>query len=157
MANKKKARTIVRDKWERKKYLQECESDRIMDVIKIRLHVWQVSCNYKRDKTDIKCPLCKKSEDTIEHVLKYEKAKQFTLSKEKSKVEWEEITEIYRKNKKKREVTVIKVHDQYKIIKDSGKKNKIRKTKEKEKSRKVSRKGRQKIERQKIQKRRTGG
>ena len=75
MANKKKARTIVRDKWERKKYLQECESDTIMDVIKIRLHVWQVSCNYKRDKTDIKCPLCKKSEDTIEHVLKYEKAK----------------------------------------------------------------------------------
>ena len=27
--NKTKARTIVEDKWERKKYLQECDSDTI--------------------------------------------------------------------------------------------------------------------------------
>ena len=32
---------------------------------------------------------------------KCEKAKMFTLSKENSKEEWEEITEIYRKNKKR--------------------------------------------------------
>ena len=42
MANKTKARTIVQDKWKRKKYLQECDSDTIKDVIKIRLHMWQV-------------------------------------------------------------------------------------------------------------------
>ena len=106
MANKTKARTIVEDKWERKKYLQECDSDTIKDVIKIRLHMWQVNCNYKRDNTDTKCPLCQKSEDTTEHVLECEKAKKFTLSKENSKEEWEEITEIYRKNKKKRELAV---------------------------------------------------
>ena len=111
MANKTKARTIVEDKWERKKYLQECDSDTIKDVIKIRLHMWQVNCNYKRDNTDTKCPLCQKSEDTTEHVLECEKAKKFTLSKENSKEEWEEITEIYRKNKKKRELAVIKVQD----------------------------------------------
>ena len=29
MANKTKARTIVEDKWERNKYLQECDSDAI--------------------------------------------------------------------------------------------------------------------------------
>ena len=29
MANKTKARTIVEDKWERKKYLQKCDSDTI--------------------------------------------------------------------------------------------------------------------------------
>ena len=39
MANKTKARTIVEDKWERKKYLKECDSDTIKDVIKIRLHM----------------------------------------------------------------------------------------------------------------------
>ena len=69
MANKTKARTIVEDKWERKKYLQECDSDTIKDVIKISLYMWQVNCNYKRDNTDTKCLLCQKSEDTAEHVL----------------------------------------------------------------------------------------
>ena len=39
MANKTKARTKPEDKWERKKYLQECDSDTIKEVIKIRLHV----------------------------------------------------------------------------------------------------------------------
>ena len=125
MANKTKARTIVEDKWERKKYLQECDSDTIKDVIKIRLHMWQVNCNYKRDNTDTKCPLCQKSEDTTEHVLECEKAKKFTLSKENSKEEWEEITEIYRKNKKKRELAVIKVQDSKirKKVENTEKKN----------------------------------
>ena len=40
MANKTKATTIVEDKQERKKYLQECDSDTIKDVIKTRLHMW---------------------------------------------------------------------------------------------------------------------
>ena len=34
MANKTKARAIVEDKCERKKYLQECDSDTIKGVIK---------------------------------------------------------------------------------------------------------------------------
>ena len=38
-------------------------------------------------------------------------------------------TEIYRKNNKKRELAIIKVHDQNKIIKKSGKKIKIKKNK----------------------------
>ena len=112
--------------------LQECDSD-IKDAIKIRLHMWQVNCNQKRDNTDTKCPLCQKSEDTTEHVLEYEKAKKFTLSKENSQGEWEEITEIYRKNKKKRELAIIKAQDQHKIIKESGKKSKIRKKTERKK------------------------
>ena len=57
MANTTKAR-IVEDKWEIKKYLHECDSDTIKDLIKIRLHMWQVNCNYKKDNTDTKCPLC---------------------------------------------------------------------------------------------------
>ena len=69
-------------------------------------------------------PLIKKSEDTTEHVLECEKAKRFTLSKENSKGEWEEITEIYRKNKNERELAVIKVQDQNKIIKEKGKRTK---------------------------------
>ena len=97
----------VEDKWERKKYLQEYDSDTIKDVIKIRLHMWQLKCNYKRNNTDTKCSLCKKSD----HVLECEIAKKFTLSKENRKGEWENMTEIYGKNKKKKEIAVINVQD----------------------------------------------
>ena len=71
--------------------------------------------------------------------------------------EWEKITEIYRKNKNKREFAVIKIQDQHKIIKESGKKDKISKIKEKEKKQKNKQKKQTKIESQKIQKRRTEG
>ena len=111
MTNNTKAKTITEDKWERKKYLKECDSETINNVIKIRLHKWQVRCNYKSDNTNTKCPLYKKSEDTIEHVQEWEKDKNFILSKENSKGEWEEIIRIYRKNKKKTELPVIKVQD----------------------------------------------
>ena len=133
MAHKTKARKIVEDQQERKKYFQECDSDTIKDVIKIRQHLWQVNCNHKRDNTDTKCPLCKKSEDTTEHVLEREKAKNVTLSKENSKGKWEEITEIYRKNKKKREPAVIKVQDLHKTIKESGN-NKDKRERKKQKN-----------------------
>ena len=63
------------------------------------------------DNTDTKCPLYKKSEDTTEHVQECEKDKNFILSKENSKGEWEQIIKIYRKNKKKTELAAIKVHD----------------------------------------------
>ena len=66
MIDKTKARTIVGDEWERRKYLQACDSDTIKNVIKIRLYMWQVNCNYKRNDTGTKCQLCKKSEDTTE-------------------------------------------------------------------------------------------
>ena len=46
--------------------------------------MWQVNCSYKRDNTDTKFLLCKKSGNTIEHVLEYGKANRLTLSKENS-------------------------------------------------------------------------
>ena len=43
--------------------------------------------------------------------LQREKAEKFLLSKENNNREWEEIIEIYRKNKKKREIALVKVQD----------------------------------------------
>ena len=63
-----------------------------------------MNCNYKKDNTDIKCPLCKKSEDITERVLECGKAKNFTLSKENSKGQWEETKTKTREN-------LIKVQD----------------------------------------------
>ena len=54
MTNQTKGRKIIEAKSERKKYLQECDNETIKDVIKVRVHMWQVSCNYKRDNTDNK-------------------------------------------------------------------------------------------------------
>ena len=73
--------------------------------------------------------LYKKSEDTTEHVLECEKDKKSTLRRESNKEEWELIIEIYRKNKKKRELAVIKVQDQDKIIKESRKEEQNKKNK----------------------------
>ena len=84
MANKTKARTIAEDKWERNKYLQECDSDTIMDMIKIRRDMLQVNCKYERDNTDTKFPLCQKSQGVTEYVPECEKVKKSTLSKENS-------------------------------------------------------------------------
>ena len=92
MIYKTKTRTIAEDKWERKKYLQECDGNTIQDVVLIKLHMQQVNCYYKRDSTDTKCPICKKSEETTEHMLKCEKANKFTLSEENNKGEQEQIT-----------------------------------------------------------------
>ena len=81
--------------------------------------MWHVKYNYERDNIDTKCPLRKTSEDAAEHVLECEKVKNFTSSKENREGELEEITEIYRKNKKKGELAVIKVQDQHRVIKES--------------------------------------
>ena len=45
--------------------------------------MWQVNYNYKRDNTDTKCPLYKKSDNTTEHVLECEKLKGSHLVKKK--------------------------------------------------------------------------
>ena len=76
--------------------MRQYDSDTIKDVIKRRQHMWQVNCNYIRDNTGTKCPLCTKSEETTEHVLlEWEEANKFTLSKENSKGECGETIEIY--------------------------------------------------------------
>ena len=36
--------------------ISKCESDTIKDVIKIRLHMWNTKCNYKRNESDTTCP-----------------------------------------------------------------------------------------------------
>ena len=56
---KTKSRTLRKDTWERKQYIKKCESNTIKDVIKIRLHMWNTKCNYKRNESDTKRLLCK--------------------------------------------------------------------------------------------------
>ena len=58
MENKTKLRTVREDKWGRKEYIETCDSDLVKDIIKIRLHKWELKMNYPREEEDMKCPIC---------------------------------------------------------------------------------------------------
>ena len=57
MENKTKLRTVREDKWERKEYITTCDSDLVKDIIKIRLHMWELKKNYPREEEDTRCPI----------------------------------------------------------------------------------------------------
>ena len=63
--NKTKLRTVWEDKWERKEYITTCDSDLVKDVIKIRLHMWELKKNYPREEEDTKCPICRSSKAIV--------------------------------------------------------------------------------------------
>ena len=69
MHEKTKCCTIQNGKWERKQYIKKCESNIIKDVMKIRLHMWNTKCNYKRNESDTRSPLCRTEEDTTENIM----------------------------------------------------------------------------------------
>ena len=69
LKEKTKARTIQKDKWLMKEYIKNGNEDDIKDILKIRLHMWDVKKNYSKNDTDTIFPICRKEEDATEHVL----------------------------------------------------------------------------------------
>ena len=39
--------------------MKKCRSNAKKDVMKIRLHMWNTKCNYKKSESDTTCPLCR--------------------------------------------------------------------------------------------------
>ena len=114
MGQKIKARTIKDDKWERKEYTEQCKGDVVKDIIKIRLYMWDLKKNYKKEEEQPLCPLCKIEEDTTEHVLRCGRdtnRKQRNI-KNNTEEEWDEVVQIYRENKRKREERKEKVSEE---------------------------------------------
>ena len=66
------ARTIQKDKWLMKENIKNGNTDEIKDILKIRLHMWELRKNYPKNDTDTTCPICRNKEDTTEHVLDWE-------------------------------------------------------------------------------------
>ena len=47
-------RTVKEGKWERKEYIATCDSDLVKQIIKVRLHMWELKKNYPREEEDTK-------------------------------------------------------------------------------------------------------
>ena len=58
MGQKTRTRTIKDNKWERKKYIEQRKRDIVKDIIKIRLHMWDLKKNCKKEEEQPLCPLC---------------------------------------------------------------------------------------------------
>ena len=69
MENKTKLRTVREDKWERKEYITTCDSDLLKDIMKIRLHMWELKKNYPREEEDTKYALYAIKRKTQQNVL----------------------------------------------------------------------------------------
>ena len=63
MAVRKKCRTIENDKWGRKEYIKRNNSGTIQDIIKTKLHMWEVKANYEREGLDSRCLMCQSEDD----------------------------------------------------------------------------------------------
>ena len=107
MRQKTKSRTIKDDKWERKKYIEQSKGVIVKDVIKIRLHMWDLKKNYKKEEEEVLCPLCEADGDTTEHELKYgrdrdnRKQRKERNIKNNTEEKWEQVVQVFRENKKK--------------------------------------------------------
>ena len=102
LKEKTKARTIQKDKWLMKEYIENVNTDDIKDILKIRLHMQDVRKNYPKNDTDTIYPICRKEEDTTEHVLEVEFEKGKLTIGSSNKNHWKLILKIFRENKNKR-------------------------------------------------------
>ena len=69
-----------------KKTHQKCESNTIKDVIKIRLHMWNMKCNKRSDTS----PLCK-IKDTTEHIMVCQEGNNTYNVLDKNGEDWQKI------------------------------------------------------------------
>ena len=89
-----------------KECILNCNGEDARDIMLIRLHMWEVQMNNKKETESVMCPLCERKEDTTEHAIECgrENEKMYDLKDEHTKEEWLDITKIYRENKRKREI-----------------------------------------------------
>ena len=78
------------------------------DVVKIRLHMWQVNCNYKRDNTDTNVHYVK-NQNTLQNMCwNVKKLTSSHLLQNPKRENRKDNRDLY-KNKKEKEVPIIQV------------------------------------------------
>ena len=61
-----KGRTIINDKYERSSYLNETTLEESKQIMKMRLHMTNITCNYQSER-ETRCWMCGKTEIRTEH------------------------------------------------------------------------------------------
>ena len=89
-----------------KDYILKCNGEDARDIMLIRLHMWEIQMNYKKETESILNPLCERMEDTTEHVIEcgQENGNMYDIKDEHTKEEWLDVTKTYWENKRKREI-----------------------------------------------------
>ena len=84
----------------RKKYLDETDKGTMRNILRMRLNMIEVKMNYKGKYNDMKCPICKKEDDTMEHLFECEELKdkvgEESVSVSKEKIMSENMLELIR-------------------------------------------------------------
>jgi len=75
---KTKLRFIQEDKYERKKYVDECSVLECKRIMRVRLNMTSLNSNYKGTNTNVMCTACNNEEETTEHVMNCEIYKKLT-------------------------------------------------------------------------------
>ena len=102
MEYKTKLRTVREDKWERKEYIRTCDSDLVKDIIKIRLHMWELKKKTIQEKKRTQNALYAIKRDTTEHVLDCHTAETVYKIRDNTPNQWAEVVNLYIQNKQLR-------------------------------------------------------
>ena len=103
-----KLRFLRNDVWEEKDYLKMASGNAIQQIIRIRLNMTSQRMNYKaKYNNDFMCPLCKKEEDTTEHVLTFEEMPEHKYAENdlydtSDAAKWAKIIQLFQTNEKLR-------------------------------------------------------
>ena len=65
--NKSKARTVMKGEYRVKGYLKETTVTQATRILKARLHMTNLPCNFKKEEVDDTCPLCGVDKIRTEH------------------------------------------------------------------------------------------
>ena len=91
--------------------------------MKIKLHMWDTKCNYKRNESGT-CSICRTEEDTMEHIMVCQEGNnKYNLLDENEK-DWENIVATYWNNKENMEKLEQKVQKEKIYNRTSKKYNK---------------------------------
>ena len=103
MENKTKLRTVRENKQGRKEYTAIHDSNLVKDIIKTRLHIWELKKSYIQEKKrSWNALIWNQKEDTTEHVLECQTTEAVYRIRNNTPNPWAEVVKLYMQNKELR-------------------------------------------------------
>ena len=100
IAGRAKCQTIENDKQRRKEYIKASTSGTIKDLIKIRLHMWDLKADYGRKALDNRFPMCQ-SEEVPQNISSNVQQKFLKRTRKVDQYITQEKNKLYQKNRRK--------------------------------------------------------